>query len=814
MPINNGGLPKESTPFQNAVGLHGVTSADKPDLTYEPLEKLDLSEADFAPAAKNSKPSLAEELKFAESSPPPQVSLGEPNLCTNGHFSVAEKCSDSFFLEGPHNASNSSSHPGSGEHGTGTPTRLQNGSVGISKEAVKVTDKRPELLQTATENTQLSDGNYYASSSQPVHDTVVSQSVQGPRPDLIPTSAGPHSTAASLAACHDTHGEATTSIQVGMHPSSVLVQNQNTVLGQGLHEGISHKEEESGKLENETSVLRIQAANLEVPGSTGDSRENLSSDISQPSTISSVASSMSSTVSPKHVVTIPSKEEAHCEIDQVDSGISVHSLIKSNEQNDATEETGNASTGNASCTSDVNRKPVGFGDIDNDMNEENIDDELEAYLSGMEITPNVHRGARPDIAGVGKDTEETPCPPTVNKEVPKTLNLTEVNKPSTSVPASNLSDAGLKMATDGGDNTTHSVARDSVREAPKTEDSVERRQSAESVEKFLAQSIMSPGISTPMEDAGFSRVPGYTPVDSMATLAEELEEPEALKLALEGEQTANVNHSNDKTDKSDVVPRLDELDSQSVSGTKQTGSTDNAAEIPAQTLSKSPTGIGARPKDPSQMNKKSRPNSLLGLSTPDISIQRPLVIPSENGTGSETMVPTQPSPVLSGANPTGPTADIADAQFAQSIGPSLQRDGLTLDIKNQFDTNQFYQRKVDNDQSGFGIMSPEQHMESVYAGHTPHQPHPPPYMPPQSLALPPPGQALVTAGSDPSNVNVNQALLPDEQGDLQGRQKRPTSLSLMPRGEAPPPNARPPLPDDAFQGHLMDSDSSGTYSIK
>ena len=803
-------MSEESTPFQNPVGLHGVTSANKHDLTYEPLEKLDLSEADFAPAAKNSKPSLAEELKFAESSPPSQISSGEPNLCTNGHFSVAEKCSDSFFLEGPHNESNLSLNPVSGEHGTGTPTRLQNGSVGISKESGKLTDKRPELLQTATENTQLSDGNYYATSSQPVHDTVVSQSVQGPRPDLIPTTAGPHNTVASLAACHDTHGQ-TTSVQVaGMHPSSVLVQNQNAVSGQDLHEGISHKEE-SGKFVNETSVLSIQAANLEVPGNTGDSRENLSSDISQPSTISSVASSMSSTVSPKHIVTIPSKEEASCEIDQVDSGISVHSL-KSNEQNDATEETGNVSTKSTSC-SGVNQKPVGFGDIDDDMNEENIDDELEAYLSGMEITANVHRGAQPDIAGVGKGTEETQGPPAVSKEVPKTLNLTEVNKPSMGVPASNLSDAGLKIATDAGDTTTHSVVRDAVREAPKTEDSVERRQSAESVEKFLAQSIMSPGISTPMEDAGFSRVPGYTPVDSMATLAEELEEPEALKLALEGEQTANVNHSNDKTNKSDVVPRLDELNSQSVDGTKQNESTDNAVEMPAQTLSKSPTGIGARPKDPSQMNKKSRPNSLLGLSTPDISIQRPLVIPSENGTGFEVMVPTQPSSVLSGANPAGATSDITDTQFAQSRGPSLQRDGLTLDIKNQFDTNQFDQRKVDNDQSGFGIMSPEQHMESVYAGHTPHQPHPPPYMPPQSLALPPPGQALVTAGSDPSNVNVNQALLPDEQGDLHGRQKRPTSLSLMPRGEAPPPNARPPLPDDAFQGHLMDSDSSGTYSI-
>ena len=52
-----------------------------------------------------------------------------------------------------------------------------------------------------------------------------------------------------------------------------------------------------------------------------------------------------------------------------------------------------------------------------------------------------------------------------------------------------------------------------------------RRDSGSSMERFLAPAIMSPGISTPMDDPGFSKVPGYQPV-----LASTVEESSAEKI--------------------------------------------------------------------------------------------------------------------------------------------------------------------------------------------------------------------------------------------------------------------------------------------
>ena len=747
---------------------------------------------------------MADEIKFAESGSP-TVNTTNTNVYINGHISASPEISisnDKSFTHGQIEL-NAPSHPSNVICGTSTTHHgLQNGTPYISTESShkNLSDQKPEILHLVSEKSQPED----SSNCQPA--PVISDSAQGPRPDLIPTSAGTSGTAASFAACHDTHNQNShaPTIMQGETNNSVPVQNENVVMNNALQETGSHLEQKTSETET---------TNLEVPGSDGGSKENLSIDISQPSTISSVASSMSSTISPKHMA----KEETRCDIDQVDSGISVHSLK-------ADERSGTLSFDNMSHKPDrlVNVKPVGFGDVDDDMTEENIDEELEAYLSGMEISPNVHRGTQPDISDMVKNAGQIQALQSAPAKVaPKTLNLTEINKPSMALPVTAPTGVELRTAIISSD-ASASVQKDSSVSVKKTdskkEESPERRQSAESVEKFLAQAIMSPGISTPMEDAGFSRVPGYTPVDSMATLAEELEEPEAFKLALEGENKHDVSHSNNVAVNSDIEQQLELSGSvqdsvQSVDENKG-NSGECVSEMPPQT-SKSATGVGARPKDLSQMNRKSRPNSLLGLSTPDISIQRPLVMSSEDGVESGP-VPTQPSPVLSGVNPGVQNMDSTDMQFAQNRVPSLPRDNLTLDIKNQFDTNQFNQRKVDNtagEQAGFGdIMSPEQHMESVYAGHTPHQPHPPPYAPPQSLAFPLPGQAQIIPADDPSGLNLNQEL-PDNQQLDPNKQKRPTSLSLLPRGELPPPNVRPKLPEDAFQGPVQDSDSSGMYTV-
>ncbi|KAK7100156.1 uncharacterized protein [Littorina saxatilis] len=97
---------------------------------------------------------------------------------------------------------------------------------------------------------------------------------------------------------------------------------------------------------------------------------------------------------------------------------------------------------------------------------------------------------------------------------------------------------------------------------------------------------------------------------------------------------------------------------------------------PAQSSSPSPTlGIGARPKDPSQM-KKNRPNSLLGLSK--ISLGSPfsppqqsmgpvigVVLPSANQqkTGGEGMKPPNPVETQPGSNP-----ESAETAQLQSVG--------------------------------------------------------------------------------------------------------------------------------------------------
>ena len=826
-PINNGNFLGGSSQFQSPV--ISVPSINTTEIKYEPLDKLDLSEADFAPAVNSTTPSLADELKLAECDTL-QDSIRETSPHTNGHISLSpEKYNliNNYVPQGKLE-SNLTSLSNDIVDESSTAVSLQNGSQDfsvVSPTRRNLNNERPEILQSTSENSEMSDHTDASSNSQQIPHTVMSDAAQGPRPDLIPTGAGSRGTAASLAACHDIHSKncpPSTFKQEKAH-NGVFVKCENVVLDHLSQQAASHQEGQAFDIE--TPILNVvQAPHLELPGSDIGSKENLSSDISQPSTVSSMASSVSSSVSPKHTVNIPAKDETHCDVDQVDSGIRLHNL-KSDDQSRSPVETGCISIGSMPHRP-TKQKPVGFGDLDEDISEENIEEELGAYLLGMEISTDIHRGTRPNISDMVQSTGQkfgTQGPHTdINKTVPKTLKLTDINKPSMNLPMAGFAGVELIKRVDSSD-TNASILQDNKpserRIENKVEDSPERRQSAESVEKFLAQTIMSPGISTPMEDAGFSRVPGYTPVDSMATLAEELEEPEALKLALEREQTSNdsihrtvVTESAVNTD----ISNFTQDSSESVEETRQPGSEGHVSKMSPQTPSKSPTGIGARPKDPSQMNKKTRPNSLLGLSTPDISTQRPLVIQSKDGMETGTVSPHS-NPVLNDTNPAVQNENDVKTQFAQNRMPSLQRDNLTLDIKNQFDTNQFNQKKIDSltgDPSGFGVMSPEQHMESVYAGHTPHQPHPPPYMPPQSLSLPPPGQSLAVTTNDSTLLNFDQPQLPDSRQLDSQKQKRPTSLSLLPRGELPNPGVRPQLPDDAFQGPIQDSDSSGMLQIR
>ncbi len=800
-------MPVHIGNFGAGLQLHSpqVGVAKTPDLPYEPLEKLDLSEADFGPTIKsNNAPSLADELKLAE-----MDLAGDGGVVvsafTNGHV---------HGPEGERVKDKPMQHFPDASPDEGVDINMQNGSsVEVTGHPEPVV-QRPEVVPTTSEDTMKG----FSSGISPVSGHMTSDPAQGPRPDLIPSDATSNGTEASLAACHDTrpgghHHHLAAAAPQGQAPfNTVVIQPPTSSFNQ------------------EPGSINSHVPSVEIPGrchSNLTSKDNLLSDVSQPSTISSVASSMSSTVSPKHAMNIGGKDETQPEthhqpevdesesnppeLDQVDSGISLHTtqavdVVSAPSQAEGKELEVKASeaqpqeeVSGAQLPASTVVKPVGFGDPEeDDFTEENIDAELEAYLTGMEISSNVHRGAQPDVSEVilsaEKQQPDAQAPTqaqsnAVAKTVPKTLNLTEINKPSVAV------DLNLSRSGSEGRKPVSSEPQAESHAGKEREGSAERRQSSDSVEKFLAQSIMSPGISTPMEDAGFSRVPGYTPVESMATLAEELEDPpEALRIALEGEK--NRNHS---TEGAGTVPS-----SQPIAMNKPQNEAEAidslTLETPSQDLAKSPTG-GARPKDPSQMSRKSRPNSLLGLSTPDMSIHRPIVVSPEDTVMETGPIPDVPAP----APEVRPEVGESPPQFAHSRPLPKQRDNLTLDIKNQFEPSQLNLKKVDNLESDpperAGLMSPEQHMESVYAGHTPHQPHPPPYQPPQSLMLPPPSQGQ--AGADPSG--------PPLEGDVQAASKRPTSLSLLPRGEAPPP--RPALPDDAYQGPIMDSDSSGERQV-
>ncbi len=380
----------------------------------------------------------------------------------------------------------------------------------------------------------------------------------------------------------------------------------------------------------------------------------------------------------------------------------------------------------------------------------------------MEVTSSVHRGQQPSLSQIVDQTlpdsnvSKAPTIPAQGTDpgpVPRpdfSLNIQTISKPAENVTQNNTNVPIDQM--------------EKVQDAEQRKDKVERRVSNESVEKFLANSIMSPGVTTPRDDPGFSRVPGYTPEATLSSLSEDSEEPEALKLALSGETSHLTESSTDPNDEHTPVNENASVEMRDTSSELNASKPVESSSAPETNRShfgsevmmrerpdmKSPTGIGARPKDPSAM-KKSRPNSLLGLSTPDLNLQPPIPMPAEDGS---TQAWQEPNPSLEQVTsiPQQDSEMLGQDQPGGHIKPA--RDGLTLNLGQPLDSSQMPniqnrpQSLTGSVGVGEGILSPEQHMESVHAGHTPHQPHPPGaptaplvpgYLPGQTLTLPPPG---------------------------------------------------------------------------
>ena len=149
----------------------------------------------------------------------------------------------------------------------------------------------------------------------------------------------------------------------------------------------------------------------------------------------------------------------------------------------------------------------------------------------------------------------------------------------------------------------------------------ERRGSSSSntsVERFLAPALGIPGIATPMEDAGFAKVPGYIPSGELGEVEEE-EEP------VEDVQTEP--QTDLLTDTRTSLPVVAEATSPSMTEAPRitdalpaaaaSDHVDSASSEALTAPSQSPAHSGARPKDPAVL-RRNRPTSLLGLSKPEM----------------------------------------------------------------------------------------------------------------------------------------------------------------------------------------------------
>lgn len=140
-----------------------------------------------------------------------------------------------------------------------------------------------------------------------------------------------------------------------------------------------------------------------------------------------------------------------------------------------------------------------------------------------------------------------------------------------------------------GDGPQECVASKNVKDSVEVSGDINtRRDSGGSIERFLAPSVMSPGIATPMEDAGFTKIPGFTP--EVVSIPEHETEPWSNDMASDNESHEHGEAAkNNQTNNNTIMVT---------------------------------TSSGARPKDvvvpSSDKQKKNRPNSLLGLSTPNL----------------------------------------------------------------------------------------------------------------------------------------------------------------------------------------------------
>ena len=244
---------------------------------------------------------------------------------------------------------------------------------------------------------------------------------------------------------------------------------------------------------------------------------------------------------------------------------------------------------------------VGFGQLEEvDITEDDIDDYLgktedTCSMPSRSLAQELNQATiQPYSAASGGESSPVATPD--QEEQPENLQ-TPVNEDSPAI--EDLAPA----ATEPSEPAVQEDKSDSESDRPCEHE--ERRNSSESIEKFLVPSVLSPMITTPREDPGFTKVPGFSP--HLSAMVEE-----------DGDAGESVQDIGDAQEQPTVTDA-------NIDNT-ETSSHTTAGEIVPHTADVTrPSDLtgGARPKDAASPSahpaRTARPTSLRGLSTPDLS---------------------------------------------------------------------------------------------------------------------------------------------------------------------------------------------------
>ncbi len=760
---------------------------------YEPPDRLDLDDADFAPAPPRSTQSIAEELQACREKPglenghTDMQGSERSSLDTSESSGVSETIISDTAI---HNFENSNK-----VHYTDSPPELVKSSAVVytdsppeivkssavvytdsppelvkssavvytdsppelvKSSAVVYTDSPPELLKSsAVVQKDQSEETSYRTISEQHYDRMESPSASmGSHPDVIPTSITPMMDVAR-AGCHETQSDSgvsfTTSEQSDTHSLQVhqetlenSAQNVSPVHQMSPPYTASESSRQSLSPEPIIGLIPEEEETVHKPHRNEiDNSANInaiSSDNSQVShqiSHADDAGSLPNTdVCKDNQIFIPNPADANI---VAEGQASAPSDLSSSHQVASHEGPSNATDQNTwlqETTHQQEKQAVGF-DFDEDEEIDVID--METYLADM------------DTSQKGEILSDVIAASSVPQQ-PTTLNLSDVAKCE-----------DVDMETDLLSYEPSSLHSQESVPARSNNDDIDRRESTESVEKFLIPDLMSPCITTPREDLGFTKVPGFVPMEKMTILkvdnilnedlaeedstpnvpqkesgmaveiAEEVEEskhklnqqetePAAFEAQEVGTHSSHVDKIADGIVRQNVTkpnfvgmgrPGISSLNLRIGTAVAKEAvvlpsTTQNAAFSEPQpeligeqqmengisaALSKSPTGIGARPKEPSQM-RKNRPSSLFGLSKPDIKAMTPVPY-DENDCTVDNMEHDRIGMPMKGLSdngelPESDTAlenshDIINRQLAQKNKSPLRKKQLNLEIKQQID---------------------------------------------------------------------------------------------------------------------------------